>query len=49
MVAGVSHDFNNLLTAIVGSLELAAQEDGSSPWIDRARAATDSADQLVQQ
>ena len=49
LVAGVSHDFNNLLTAIVGALDLARQEDGSSPWIERASVATDRAGQLVQQ
>ncbi|MEE8422094.1 MAG: PAS domain S-box protein, partial [Dehalococcoidia bacterium] len=49
LVAGVSHDFNNLLTAIVGALDLARQEDGASPWIERASVATDRAGQLVQQ
>ncbi|MEE8422593.1 MAG: PAS domain S-box protein [Dehalococcoidia bacterium] len=49
LVAGVAHDFNNLLTAIGGSIELAREEQGESPWLERATVATDRAGQLVHQ
>ncbi len=49
LVAGVAHDFNNLLTAIDGSIEIAQDEGADSPWLKRARVATDRAAELVQQ
>lgn len=41
LVAGVAHEFNNLLTGIGGSIERVASEQGASPWLDRATVATD--------
>ena len=49
LVAGVAHDFNNLLTAIDGCIEVAQDEGADSPWLEKARVATDRATGLVQQ
>lgn len=49
LVAGVSHDFNNLLTTIGGGIDLARDDDHMSPWLERASVATARAGRLVKQ
>ena len=49
LVAGVAHNFNNLLTTIGGSIELAGETDDKRPWLERATVATDRAARLVEQ
>lgn len=49
LVAGVAHNFNNLLMTIGGSIELAGDSDDKQPWLERATVATNRAARLVQQ
>lgn len=49
LVAGVSHDFNNLLTAMVGGIAMAKAQPGEARWLDLAQEAADRATRLVQQ
>ncbi|MEE8336657.1 MAG: response regulator [Dehalococcoidia bacterium] len=49
LVSGVAHNFNNLLTTIGGSIELAGDTDDKQPWLERASVATDRVARLVEQ
>lgn len=49
LVAGVAHDFNNILTAIAGGISLARTEQPDSRWLDAAGESTDRAAKLVRQ
>ena len=47
LVAGVSHDFNNFLTAIQGGIEMVSISPGEPQWLDIADQAATRAAELV--
>lgn len=48
LIAGVSHDFNNLLTAIIGGIDMAIAHPGEARWPALAREAAGRAADLAQ-